>query len=113
MSCGGRLLDAEIELDAVDVKVDEGLLTIWAEEEIAVGVVVHEEVFGEDGGAVGMAEEVEGGFLVGVAVGVVGAETMRPARSRFWAYSRRRPSGLRLPLVSMPWPLSMRIFIAD
>ena len=36
-----------------------------------------------------------------------------PARSRFWAYSRRRPSGLRLPLVSMPWPLSMRIFIAD
>lgn len=30
------------------------------------------------------------------------AETMRPARRRFWAYSRRRPSGERLPLVSMP-----------
>ena len=103
----------EVGGDAIDVKVNEGLLAFGTKEEVTVGVVVHEEVFGEDGGAVGMAEEVEGGFLVGVAVGVVGAETMRPARSRFWAYSRRRPSGLRLPLVSMPWPLSMRIFIAD
>ena len=56
------------------MKVNKGLLAFFAEEEVAVGVVVHEEVFGEDGGAVGVAEEVEGGFLVGVAVGVVGAE---------------------------------------
>ena len=50
------------------------MLAFFAEEEVTVLVVVHEEVFGEDGGAVGVAEEVEGGFLVGVAVGVVGAE---------------------------------------
>ena len=50
------------------------MLAFFAEEEVAVGVVIHEEVFGEDGGADGVAEEVEGGFLVGVAVGVVGAE---------------------------------------
>jgi hypothetical protein len=56
------------------MEVNKGLLAFFAEEEVAVGVVVHKEVFGEDGGAVGMAEEVEGGFLVGVAVGVVGAE---------------------------------------
>lgn len=37
---------------------------------------------------------------------------MRLARSRFSAYSRRRPSGLRFPLVSTPWPLSIKIFIA-
>jgi hypothetical protein len=48
-----------------------------------------------------VAEEVEVGFLVGV--GVVGAE----------AHFRRRPSGVRFPLVLMPWPLSIRIFIAD
>nr|AIF26283.1 putative hypothetical protein [uncultured bacterium Lq_025_E06] len=45
--------------DAIDVKVNKGLLAFWTEEECAVGGVVHEEVFGEDGGADGMAEEVE------------------------------------------------------
>ena len=60
--------------DAVDMEVNKGLLAFFAEEEVAVGVVVHEEVFGENSGADGVAEEVEGGFLVGVAVGVVGAE---------------------------------------
>ena len=56
------------------MEVNKRLLAFFAEEEVAVLVVVHEEVFGEDGGAAGVAEEVEGGFLVGVAVGVVGAE---------------------------------------
>ena len=46
-----QLNGVEIIRDAVDVKVDEGLLTIWAEEEVTVLVVVHEEVFGEDGEA--------------------------------------------------------------
>ena len=41
--------------DAIDVKVNKGLLAFFAEEEGAVGGVVHEEVFGEDGGAAGMA----------------------------------------------------------
>ena len=31
--------------DAIDVKVNEGLLTFGAEEEGAVGGVVHEEIF--------------------------------------------------------------------
>lgn len=62
--------------DAIDVEIDDGLLAFRAEEEVTVGVVVHEEVFGEDGGADGVAEEVEGGFLVGVGVGVVGAEAL-------------------------------------
>ncbi len=56
------------------MEVNKRLLAFFAEEEVTVLVVVHEEVFGEDGGADGVAEEVEVGFLVGVAVGVVGAE---------------------------------------
>ena len=58
------------------MEVNKGLLAFLAEEEVAVGVIVHEEVFGEDGGAAGVAEEVEVGFEVGVTVGVVGAETV-------------------------------------
>lgn len=58
------------------MKVNKGLLAFWTEEKGAVGGVVHEEVFGEDGGAGGVAEEVEVGLLVGVAVGVVRAEAV-------------------------------------
>ena len=60
------------------MKVDEGLLALRTQEEGTVGGVVHEEVFGEDGGAGGVAEEVEVGFEVGVGVGVgvVGAEAV-------------------------------------
>ena len=36
--------------------------------------VVHEEVFGEDGGAAGVAEDVKVGFEVGIAIAVVLAE---------------------------------------
>ena len=66
----------EVGGDAIDMEVNEGLLAFFAEEEVAVFVVVHEEVFGEDGGAGGVAEEVEVGLLVGIGVGVVGAETV-------------------------------------
>ena len=55
--------------DAINIEVNEGLLAFFAEEEGAVGGVVHEEVFGEDGRAGGVAEEVEVGFLVGVGIG--------------------------------------------
>ena len=58
------------------MEVNKRLLAFFAEEEVTVLVVVHEEVFGEDGGAVGVAEKVEVGFLVGVDVCVVGAEAM-------------------------------------
>ena len=50
------------------MEVNKGLLAFFAEEEVAVGVVVHEEVFGEDGGAGGVAEEVEVFLEVGVGV---------------------------------------------
>lgn len=43
----------EVGGDAVDVEVNEGLLVFFGEEEGAVGGVVHEEVFGEDGVAAG------------------------------------------------------------
>ena len=58
------------------MEVNKGLLAFFAEEEVAVLVVVHEEVLREDGRAGGVAEEVEVGFLVGVGVGVVGAEAV-------------------------------------
>ena len=58
------------------MKVNEGLLALRTQKEVAVFVVVHEEVFGEDGRAGGVAEEVEVFLEVGVGVGVVGAEEM-------------------------------------
>ena len=48
-------VDAKVEVDACDVEVDEVGLTNVAEEVFHVGLIVHEEVFGEDGGAAGMA----------------------------------------------------------
>ena len=48
-------MEAKIIDDAGDVEVHNGLLAFGAEEEGAVGVGVHEEVFGEDGGGRGMA----------------------------------------------------------
>lgn len=69
-------LNTKVGNDAIDVKVNEGLLAFGTEKEVAVLVVVHEEVFGEDGGAAGMAEEVEVFLEVGVGVGVVGAEAL-------------------------------------
>lgn len=48
--------------DAIDMEVHESLLAFFAEEEVAILGVVHEEVFGEDGVAGGVAEEVEVGF---------------------------------------------------
>lgn len=66
----------EVGGDAIDMEVNKGLLAFGTEEEGAVGVIVHEEIFGEDGGAAGVAEEGEAGFQVGVAVGVVGAEAV-------------------------------------
>ena len=53
----GHLLfeGGEVGGDAINMEVNDGLLAFGAEEEGAVGVGVHEEVFGEDGGSRGMA----------------------------------------------------------
>ena len=45
----------EVGDDAINMEVNKGLLAFFAEEEVTIGVIVHEEVFGEDGGAVGVA----------------------------------------------------------
>ncbi len=50
-----QLNGVEIIRDAGDMEVNKGLLAFGAEEGGTVGGGVHEEVFGEDGGAAGMA----------------------------------------------------------
>lgn len=49
------LASGKVGCDTIDMEVNKGLLAFFVEEEVAVVVVVHEEVFGEDGGAGGMA----------------------------------------------------------
>lgn len=78
------LREGQIIGDAGDVEVDDGLLAFWAEEEGAVGVGVHEEVFGAEtvAGEVGLGGGVEGGgegIGPGVSTGGVGA--LPPFRS--------------------------------
>ena len=61
-----RLHRVKIRNDAVDMEVNEGLLPFFAEEEVTVLVVVHEEVFGEDGGpAVGTTRSRGGSARAG------------------------------------------------
>ena len=48
----------EVGGDAIDMEVNEGLLAFGTEEKVAVVVIVHEEVFGKDGGAAGDADTV-------------------------------------------------------
>ena len=77
MVASGRLATGgEVAAYAIDMEIDDGLLAFGAEEEGVVGAGVHEEVFYEDAGAEGVAEDVEVGFEVGVAVGVVGTEAL-------------------------------------
>ena len=45
-----RLQRVKMRNDAINMEVNEGLLAFGAEEEGAVGVGVHEEVFGEKSG---------------------------------------------------------------
>ena len=67
----GGGLAGEVFGDAFDVGVDDGLFAGSALQILQVRMVVHEEVFGEDCGAEGVAEDVEVFFPVGVVVGVV------------------------------------------
>ena len=76
------------------MEVYEGLLAFGAEEEGAVGGVVHEEIFGEDGRADGVAENVEVFFPVTVAVGGISADA--------FAVSIRRSAYCSLALAGLP-----------
>ena len=64
-------LAGEVFGDGFYVGVDDGLFAGSALEEFQVLIIVHEEVFCEDCGAEGVAEDVEVFFPVGVVVGVV------------------------------------------
>ena len=64
-------LAGEVFGDAFDVGVDDGWFTSSALQILQVRMIVHEEVFCEDCGAEGVAEDVEVFFPVGVGVGVV------------------------------------------
>ena len=50
-----RLQRVKMRNDAINMEVNEGLLAFFAEEEGAVGVGVHEEVFGQHSWGRGMA----------------------------------------------------------
>lgn len=67
-----RLKSIEIIRDAINVKVNEGLLAFGAQEEVAVFVVVHEEVFGEGGGVEGDGEGIGPGASAGGEPAVTG-----------------------------------------
>lgn len=58
------------------MEVDNGGLAFFGEEESAVGYRVHKKVLYEDCRRERVAEQVEIGLLVRVAVGVVGAEAL-------------------------------------
>ena len=47
-------LNTKVGNNAIDMEVNKRLLAFFAEEEVTVLVVVHEEVFGEDGGSAKM-----------------------------------------------------------
>ena len=53
---------------------DDGFLAFFGFQEGQTEGAVHESVFGEDCGSVGVLEDVEGGFQVGVTIGVVCAK---------------------------------------
>ena len=68
--------DGEIEFDAGDVKVDEGLLAFRGEEEVAIGLCIHKHILCEDCRARGVGQQVEIRLYVGVFVGPVHPEAV-------------------------------------
>lgn len=58
------------------MSVHRGLFSCSALQVLQVGMIVHEEVFCEDGGAEGFAEDVEVFFTVGVVVGIVCSDAL-------------------------------------
>ena len=61
-------LAGEVFGDAFDVGVDDGLLTSSTLQILKIRMIVHKEVFSEDCGAKGFAEDVEVFFPVRIVV---------------------------------------------
>ena len=72
----GGGLAGEVFGDAFDVGVNDGLLTSSTLQILKIRMIIHEEVFCEDCGAEGFAEDVEVFFPVGVVVGIVGSDAL-------------------------------------
>ena len=73
-SCLHLFYALKVFYDSLDMKVDDGLDAGAGLEEGEVGGVVHEEVFGEDGGAEGVTKDVEVFFVVGFGGAVEAAD---------------------------------------
>ena len=67
---GGELA-GEVFCDAFHMRIYDSLLTSSTLEVLKIRMIVHEEVFCEDCGTEGVAEDVEVFFPVGVSVGLV------------------------------------------
>ena len=65
------LVDFEILADSADVEAYDGSFAGSGEEELAVFLVVHEEILRKDGRAHCVPEDVERGLEVGISVGKV------------------------------------------
>ncbi len=73
---GSLCVACKIATDAVDVEIDDGLLAALGEKEVAVAVRIHKEVLDQNACRQSVAQDIEFGFKVGVAVCVVGDETL-------------------------------------
>ena len=69
-------LAGEVFGDGFDVGVDDGLFAGSALQILQVRMIVHEEVFCEDCGAEGFAEDVEVFFPVGVVIRIVCSDAL-------------------------------------
>lgn len=72
MLCGG----SQVSADAVDVEIDDGLLAVGGEKELVVAARIHEEVLHKDCRRKCVAENVEVGLQIRIAISVVGAEAV-------------------------------------
>ena len=72
----GGGLAGEVFCDAFHVRINDSLFTSSALEVLKIRMRIHKEVFSEDCGAKGFAEDVEVFFPVGVVVGIVGSDAL-------------------------------------
>ena len=67
---------AHVGKNSVNVELGDGVFAFVAQEEVAGPAAVHKSVLGQAACAGRVFENVEGGFLIGIAVGVIEAHAM-------------------------------------
>ncbi len=70
------LAGAHVGKNSVNVELGNGVLAFVAQEEVAGAAAVHKSVLGQAACAGSVFENVEGGFLICVAIGVIEAHAM-------------------------------------